>query len=850
MIDVFHELYAMTEARHAESVLSTGVPFAVPFPTCPLAKTVETVERQGATGMYTAQDVSFRKVKMSMHNVGQTQKSCDSYVGNAEDALQSILIDPRLDQDRFFLQASDVTRTYTDQHGNELHGFEPWHGDFWRALESTIPEGGTLLCIAVHSDETDTKQGNRYPYRVVPMNIPLSARKLDGASRTIGYGGIMNMFRKRGAKRSDKLNDEQRNAKSAIGASIAAVMLAPLDAVAAQPRTFNVRTARGLVRRDLHIRAGCHNADFDEKKTLLALKGWACPRCLGYEHALRARLPDSPGNEDLDDNPHMCSLPGSLCGTARRRTVRSTLKRQVKLMNMKRYGATLTQVAAAQQGTSINPAVECMSHRLQNLIPEIIGGPYVVHVVEILHSFNLGVAARAVALADAYVNYVMQPTENCETPDDARFRVDTRLGAIPPMRRLLTFKSGWFEANDSGTASGAENVALLLQYPFVLVEDDTLIPDQQARTRLLELLWGLVMLGQELRTPQWYTDDDLTDLGRKLVAMTDGFKWLQEELGDLAPGRGMDIPKYHEVMAAVQHIRSHGSLQNGSCDWGERLMRFVKEADARIGRSRKDDGGERLSSFISALETDAALAARVPFLSIEDDYEEESEPAVRAAVSGHVRPGFSIGCEKWAVCMSELVSGKNGPPVHPQILEKLLSTLSDWGEEYSVTARSQELYSERDLYTKTSSPRVLRPGHCLELCTGNYCQTLAVGLTLNGDPENVSMAVWQFGACSPEMHPELHLRHLRRGFLKIISQSRILRRAHIVPIFKATPDNFPMVRYATNFLVNAGIYENVVGPRNRQCFLSCQTCSTPVLQPDQEGAFVTCTACGLKFRWM
>jgi hypothetical protein len=108
MLDVFRELHEQMAAQFDRTARSVGQAFVVPFPACSLARTLATVERHAGALMSTESDVQYDKVKVSMHDVGQVQKTCNTYVTDAESAIQSLLEDPRLDNDKLFMVPAGV----------------------------------------------------------------------------------------------------------------------------------------------------------------------------------------------------------------------------------------------------------------------------------------------------------------------------------------------------------------------------------------------------------------------------------------------------------------------------------------------------------------------------------------------------------------------------------------------------------------------------------------------------------------------------------------------------------------------------------------------------------------------
>ena len=196
----------------------------------------------------------------------------------------------------------------------------------------------------------------------------------------------------------------------------------------------------------------------------------------------------------------MCDHPGSRCDTAEQRTVQSTFQMQSQLLKLKRYRGTAFSIKALQKGSGVSSTTECMMQRLTNLLPF---GPYVVQAVDYLHSFSMGICKKMIMMVDAFVLSVFVPSVNLRTKDDARNRVDSRLGSMPPYRDLATFHTGYWESADTTSTTGAESLALASQYPIVLVEDAQLIPNKHDRKRILELIWRVVSIGRELRTPQY-----------------------------------------------------------------------------------------------------------------------------------------------------------------------------------------------------------------------------------------------------------------------------------------------------------------------------------------------------------
>ena len=861
MLDMFHDLHKDFVQRIATVNKVDLSSFAMPA--CPLARSLDAVEANAASGMLIDGDVAYKSATFSAHHLDQQQKVAVVRIGALEAHLQSLLMDSRLSPQLLFLNESKVERVYTDQNGERLLGPEPWHGSHWGKMESTIEPGAVLIAIAIHSDETDTVHGNRYPFSVSILNHALSCRKTDPGSRVVGFGPILHIHRARGCLHHDSLNPTQRAAKAQIHASAPAHILSDLDYLAKHVRTFSLWTGQGPLRVRVQVRVGLYNADFKEKISIVGMGAYRCARCHGYENAVRLQQSATLTTAILS-RPYMSAELGSRCGTAQPRTVTSTLLIQKELVQLRRHRAPAQDIKHVESTTGVNADVEPMLHRLTNLLPHRIGGPYVVQAVDLLHSLHLGICTKLVNMVDALVLSVFVKGENLRSKDDCRNVVDSVLAHMPPFRDYITFKAGWWTASHAKGTNGAESVALLSQYAFVFVEDRQLIPDNRMRKKVLGLIWIVVEILRELRTPQWYTEKELADLDHRIVQMIRLFHWLMDLLveHDSPVGHGMNIPKLHETLSAVHMLRQFGSLQNANCDAGERRNQKTKKIDARIGkRSRNDDGGDSITTKLMSIEMDAALHANELHRNDMEEHAhstKSSKPATTTACSMSASSSFIdfLDEEHWTVFCLNLASGKNGPQIPPEATHRLQDFAQEWAARDVVRCQPRIYFNECNVYLRTKSLRVLLPGHCVELVKrGTFAQILVLNLTAGEFSREATtlLIVWHFET-QTQNHHELPLQHLSRGDISVIPLTAVFRRAHVVPIFKAglrvasTSASAPFC--ATHFLVNTSVYERVAAPEDRRVFLNCPFCSFPTEEPEMEGSTVTCLNCKESFHWL
>ena len=206
--------------------------------------------------MLSGDDIKVKKVAIGLHNLSQQQQECHVLINDLEECLQSLLLDPRFPAKQRYFRTAEERGQYTTEDGEQVHGPECWHGEQWQDCEDTIPAGSRLLYIIVHSDETKSLRGSRYPFRLQIGNFAYGGRCKDFGNRLIGLGPLINIHRQRGSKAHIDLNDDQFACKANVYSLTPALILSDLNEVAKHVSTVNLWYPDGARRISVVVRVG------------------------------------------------------------------------------------------------------------------------------------------------------------------------------------------------------------------------------------------------------------------------------------------------------------------------------------------------------------------------------------------------------------------------------------------------------------------------------------------------------------------------------------------------------------------------------------------------------------------
>jgi len=821
--------------------------------------------------MISERDLRITTVRISAHNLDQQQNFIDIHIGDAADAIQSILLDDRLDQSLLLTSPSDYVMSYCDENGKDVQMPEIYHGRLWRETLQTVPPGGIMLGLIISSDGTKSRNGSRHPFWLTIGNYPLRMRRVDAACRILAMGPTITYQRGRGGQAST-LNDVQKAARRNIYASSAAHILAPLNALAAAPVTFLVRQPDGSTQRlEFYIRVICVNADYEEKKLLLALGGNPCVRCGNFSDAVAREEKEGrvmgQNAEAGSAWPYMRFEPGSRCFTGTRRTVQYSLKKACSLARTLRLdGIEAARREAKYTGVAWDS--ECFISRLQNILPHCVGGPYRQFPPDLLHALKLGVAKKFNVLLEALLITCRQKTKNFSSIEDLRHRLDTRLSRFPPFPGRLTFSVGWWESKDLDGASGSECLALLYQLLFAYIGDTLLIPDIAMRKKIIQCHFNLITFAREISSSQIYISEELQKLDELSLKLATDFWELQEFLvkNGNCPGQGMNIIKWHELSNPVQCILEYGSFLNGDTSAFERLMKLIKIEDEKETRSRHDDRSRPVFARCLIQQFDRAI--QKDDTSETDDNPHEAKDLPRKTHHGTM---FEVGVGRdWTDIINGLRKGTDGPPLDPEcaFMRSLVTFLQGHfdidaqvrGKEHGKVYFTKFLHiHEHDDQTNETVGRHIVPGNCIQLLDDTFAQVILTNVSpfYTGSSTHANnLVVNLLNLNKPNQnngnHPEAPIKWLKRKHdLAVISNSEVRRRALIIPLFEGGERDTPCEQFPSTFLLDESVFPYYVGPQNRKVYLRCpHLCGGRIPKPDRYGDISACPSCGENVRWM
>jgi len=841
-------------------------------------KSVNALYNRAAAGRYLDSDVSVTKSSICMAAMQQGSLVVPVTRVDIGCILQSMILDPEIPPGSFLLEYNgSPPRVYCDETGVPVQGPELYHGTRWTELLASVPRGGHLLVVYVHSDGVESAGHSRLPYSLGIGNFPSILQGGEKGLRVIGMGSRPEVRKPRGTSVAETLSPLQKAMKYTINSRAAAEQLADLEKLAECGADFLVRQFDGTLRQvRLFPRIGVWKADMAEQQALLGLRKDDCSDCFGLQHATA----DQRGPVGSKNRPHMDLSAGSFCATALQRTVQNVAARQHEAMLVAR---TVNQTAGEKRASELGVRLQVPNSlsRLRYLIPWDACGPYGIFSFDVLHGLETGIMVKGCHVADCVMQLTHGKSATFGTKEDCRDLVDQRLMHIGSTKYdAKHFSSGFWGSNDIGKTKGADVAALTELLSFAFCGCDLLIANSQHRILTLKLLVDLTELNSEAYTPQWYSNDDFYALDQRvrqcitnMHSITDLLKTVGGEKA--GPGNIFDIPKVHRFGSFVGCTRRFGSLMNSDTEQGERSQKALKKADV-------------ISNHDIAL-SDTPLLQRLVSLHLD-----ESSDILDHGTSGHKIPGASKGTSvsvntfsrgilgsgsNWAEASACLAQGRNGPPVDSDLMREICSpatmalilelsatTLSSASAGASHSASPAAPCCKVHFHSRVTVPcehdkvdrHVYRPGHCVLTDSGAVVQIM-VPVVMSEDDFILNDARGMRTRCLVSvfvpvderrpMYPELPVPWLRRGQLSLLPVLALKRRVHVVPLFGN--GHRPRGDARPHYLLNTLGDRKFSGPSTRKVFLCCITagCIGKLPEPLIPGTHVKCPTCHAERQW-
>ena len=823
---------------------------------CLLPKSVEALEDRGEWGLIGSKDIDVKTFVFSTSELMQHQTNVECYSLDILKAIQSILSDVQIPAAHFFFRRKGLDEvSYYDNEGMELQGPEVFHGTAWRNIEEkTIPHGGILLGLTMHSDETVSQNRNKYPLRVGVANLSFESMWTDAASRIIGLGPTITVRRKRGTKWAEDLDEEQRRCKNNIQASWLAHVLAELnERAAAGEITFNVRDpVTGVeILMPVHVRVIMYVADQKEKEAVLGLTAGACARCMGPATGIALEMTE--GRMNARTRRHFMRTDiTSQCGTAKPRTTALVLTEQERILRILRTSKTKKSALQQTLHSAIKFDVETKLQRIVPLFPN--EGPYCLFGADFLHAAELGVVHKFDLCIDALLVGYHSREGMIRTPADVRALIDERLSDIPVMPNSLRFRHGWFESNDLSSLNGKECLALHQQLIFCYVTDSKLLPDKEMRERTVNMHCKFISIVRELKTRQFYVESELSHLKQQFLDFNEDAHWLMDRLTEreIQPGDGLNIIKYHEFMDMVSEIKKNGSALNGSSEPYERLMKNLKRQDTRIDRN-SDNSDKNLLMRMASIEFDDALGAQNNAAT----YTKTPTPT-RTLGAADVSFTGIVNLVQWRQLTGALQLGSSGPRFTLEECESfpelILSTVARGGPiqrlPFAFEAFIPAIEDDRATFHR------LHAGHCVSLDNGALCQVLLPCIKLQSSEERGSdqfmvVVLFQNISSTISTHPDIPMRWVKRisTDVRIVNLRRVTEMEMLVQIpdieHRQSHDQEP------HYLLSDTHKPLYAGGKDRAVYRCCQkSCGGRHQRPGKIGGLTRCDTCEDTINWL
>lgn len=424
----------------------------------------------------------------------------------------------------------------------------------------------------------------------------------------------------------------------------------------------------------------------------------------------------------------------------------------------------------------------------------------------------------------------------------------------------------------------------LLLYTYL--DDKDQFPDEEPffvgfGDRLVRLHFDMCMLIREVQFPQWYTETELADLQRDFDHVVHECNWLQDALINVEhlTGEGFNIIKFHDFASIPGLIKVFGSIMNLSTDTFEMRMKDIKTHDEHTACSRLNSGHEAVFKRAVAQDLDDRYAARERAMAARADVGcaaegEENEDVDNGVLGSDELPENTFpfseetlsGRQKfrksgaWPETAYMLDRGVHGPSLDT------IAALADFPhkvpiEDGTISFFVREKFEHLDPASLLKTKRFLFAGHCVEMKSGFFAQIILPRVMCEDDKDEFGIKdmalVVEFDYDDITInfgnHRVLPIPYLKRGRTVFAPLREILRRVHVIPIFRPGNHNSPAVKFAERFVVNPLVFKQRRGPAHPPVCLTCPNgCAGVRLKMPQKGRgeLVTCPTCLHTFRWL
>ena len=830
-------------------------------------RTLTALYERANASRYLDDDIRMTKSFLCMAFLSQTAMIVPLVRSDVGAVIQSILLDDAYEPGAFRLSYRGEQQVYyCDADGCQIHGYEPWQTPRWRALLQTIPNGGYMLCLSVHSDGVASENQEKYPYSIVVENFPTESRPGVRTQRVFAMGSHPDIRKPRGSSIPEKLDPQQKVIKYAIQSRVASEMLSDLEVLAATGADFFIRSLDGSIQRvKLFIRLYSYKADMAEQQAITGVRSYDCTGCFGHQFAIR----DGRGRAGSDNRPHIDRSEGGYCATALKRTVANVAKRQALCASLART-ENFTAADALSSKLGVRFKVECSLSRLYNFIPHSAGGIYTCFGLDVLHGMRTGVFPKACFTADCAMLKFHAEAEEFKSIEDVRDEVDSRLMSLGPRYGHPSFKSGFWGSGDIGHTKGSEVTALLELLPFVFAGCDLLIADRRIRVIVLDLLCTLARLGVEAYTRQYYTDEEHIALDLRVRHCIDLMHDVMDAITSGGrvmhiPGHIFDIPKAHRLQGFARDTIYFGSLRNIDTEGGELSMKHLKKAN-KLSSPETDPTDSFLLARLASLDMDNSATATLRRTG--PPRSRNTSVAVFSMHRNLVGRGLS-----WMLVSKALKDAVNGPAFTTVEIGNAVALVSEAASASAsstaadLSAVTTEIYFYGEVSVPCVDPKVssylFRHGHCCQTTSGHFVQIVlpvvslanghfnchTTGMGLEHQSYSLVCTFVHVSPASP-MYPEMRsIPWLCRGPTRLLPTNELVRRVQVVPLFGQA--HRPTGDLRTHYLVNNLADPFFAGPSKRCVYRRCQTpaCTGLLSKPALCGSSVSCAICTKSVHW-